>query len=95
MPAAVRRVEPNDVCILLNDISRDWDNIGQSLRVPFEFRDELYKDGGRNNNGKLEAVINKWDQSQCSPVTWDRLIEALNDTGHKKTIEKIQRHLQT
>ncbi len=87
------RPDTNKVCILLNDISYDWDNIAQHLGVPFGFREGLHMDCGRNNNGKLAAVINKWDQSQCSDVTWDILIDALGKAGLQKTADEVKRYL--
>ncbi len=81
------------MCILLNVISNDWGNIAQHLGVPFGFREGLRLDYGRNNNEKLAAVINKWDESQCSDVTWDRLIDVLGKAGLQKTADEVKKYL--
>ncbi len=87
------RPDTNDVCIRLNDISYDWGNIAQHLGVPSGIRQGLYKDCGRNNNEKLDAVLNEWDQSQCSDVTWDKLVDALGKAGHQKTADEVKQYL--
>ena len=39
---------------------------------------------------KLEVVIHKWIESECSPVTWDKLIEILEGMGYTATVKMIK-----
>ena len=48
----------------------------------------------RSNEDKLEKVLNKWIESQCSDVTWDHLIKVLEeDLENKAPADKIRQHL--
>ncbi len=85
--------DTDDVCILLGQISYDWDNIALHLGVPFGFRQGLRKIEGSDNNERLAAVVNKWDQSRSSDVSWEKLIDALEKAGHKKTADEVEQYL--
>ncbi len=92
MPTVVRP-DTNEVCILLNDISYDWDNIAKHLKVPFGFQEEVRKSVGIDDCGRLAAVINKWDNLEYSDITWDTVIDVLISAGHKKTARKVEEYL--
>ena len=53
-----------------------WDELGRELKVVYNFREEL-RNSRRNDDGRLEAVLNKWIESESVPVTWSSLINAL------------------
>ena len=44
---------------------------------------------------KLEAVLNKWIESQCSEVSWNHLIQVLIDMELVDVAEEVRRYLQT
>ncbi len=87
------RPDTNDVCILLSDISYDWDKIAKHLKVPFGFREEFRKRVGIDDSERLAAVIDKWDNLECSDVTWETVIDALISAGQKKTARKVEEYL--
>ena len=53
-----------------------WNELGQMLNVSFDFREQLQMKI-MSDEGKLEAILHKWIESKCSPVTWSNLIDAL------------------
>ena len=46
------------------------------MKVAYNFREELRK-SNMDNDERLEAVLNKWIESESVPVTWSSLINAL------------------
>ena len=71
--------DPNDVFELLNDQMSCWDDIGRKLGVSYGDRQILLAEGLMTSPAhKLEAVIMKWVESECSDVTWSKVIEVLS-----------------
>ena len=42
------------------------------------------------DRGRLERVVMKWIQSQCSPVTWQNVIDTLLSMELKTTAGRVQ-----
>ncbi len=77
----------------LNTNSSQWNAIGRALGVSKDFRDGLEMEK-RSNEDKLEDVLNKWIESQCSDVTWDHLIKVLEeDLENKALADKVRQYL--
>ena len=75
---------------LLQPISSQWNKIGHSLRVDFDFRRSLEL-SVQNNDDRLEKVLHKWIESECSSVTWEHLIHVLKtDLDNKSLAEKVK-----
>ncbi len=63
---------------LLRDRAYQWNDIGRELRVSYGYREGLKREGVMTTDEtKLECVIMKWEQSQCSDVTWSNVIKVL------------------
>ena len=76
----VSKVDVADAYRLLKRRSVEWDSFGRELGVDWDFREGLRKEGGTtSNNNKLERVLVKWSQSHCSEVSWDTIIEMLEE----------------
>ncbi len=61
----------------LKPVSAKWDEIGRELCVSLDFRSGLEQ--GMTPEKKLEMILNKWIESQCSTVTWESLIKVLTE----------------
>ena len=69
--------------------------IGEYLGVDLSFRESLIRDGvQRTNEEILEAVLNYWIETQCSEVSWDKLIQVLTELGFSNTAQDVRRFLQ-
>ena len=85
-----------DIFRLLESQSHEWNAISRELRVPFSFREGLIKTGLMySDDNKLEQVIHKWLESECSPPTWDNLIEALERLQLKAVLREVTQFLTT
>ena len=45
--------------------------------MDFNFRKQELRKSNIDNDDRLEAVLNKWIESESAPVTWSSLINAL------------------
>ena len=48
-----------------------------------------------SNNVRLERVLNKWIETESVPVTWDRLIEGLEEIQLRNVIRRVKEFLKT
>ena len=88
--------DPLDVHRLLKSHSVEWNAISRRLRVSLNYREELRLTGPTlSDNQKLESVIHKWLESECSPPTWDNLIEVLERLELRAVLRKIKEFLTT
>lgn len=79
----------HNVFELLKSISFQWDAIGRELGVTHNDREIIRTDITMDTQRKLEEVIYKWIQSECTPVTWDNLVQALDRLHHQDVIKEI------
>ena len=56
----------------------------------FDKRTSLRNDGSRDDEGKLEAVLEEWIESRCSEVSYDHLIKVLKELSLNKFAEKVK-----
>ena len=70
--------KPNlhDVFKLTKSHSIHWNALGRELKVDFNFREQEQRKS-KDDDDRLEAVLNKWIESESAPVTWSSLIIAL------------------
>ena len=79
---------PTDVFNLLSDKAHQWNYIGTQFGVPFAYREELRMEGIQSYaESKLERVVWKWVQSECSDVTWNKVIKVLRKLQYHDLIE--------
>lgn len=85
----------NDVFKLLKKKSSDWNDIGRELNVSKNYRKGLEREGPMNTNeDKLECILEKWLESECSEVSWKHLIEVLRDELEwKDTAKEVEEFL--
>ncbi len=74
----------------LKQVSAKWDDIGRELCVSFDFRCGLKQDDTPEK--KLENILDKWIDSQCSDVSWDALIKVLTE---KLQLTRIAQEIKT
>ena len=86
----VREVKLLEVHCLLKLKSYKWQDIGRGLKVDFGKRTGFGQDVTRNNEDKLEVVLNEWIQSQCSEVSYNHLIEVLQELSLNDVAEKVK-----
>ena len=79
---------------LINSHSYQWNELGLSLEVPYNYRTEL-KSMNVSNNVRLEGVLNKWIETESVPVTWDRLIKGLEEIELRVVIRSVKEFLKT
>ena len=85
-----------DVLDQLKRKSCKWYEIGVGLKVDHDFRQCQLKEGIMTSDLKrLEAVLNKWIESEYSEVSWNHLIQVLIDIELVDVAEKVKSYLQT
>ena len=71
-------------------MSHQWNDIGRDLGVALGFRQGLQADQSRSNDDKLEIIIAKWKESQCSEVSWKNLMEVLATLEYYETAGEVK-----
>ena len=79
---------------LLKDHSNQWNELGRVLGVSYNYRQELQSER-ISNNERLEGVLNEWIVTESVPVTWDRLIIALEEMKLRSVIRSVKEFLNT
>lgn len=83
-----------DVYTLLQSKSCLWDRIGRGLNVGHDYRQSLFRQGVMlDDDGKLESVLAKWIESQCSATTWEHLFQVLLQLEFRDVAEKMEKFL--
>ena len=83
-----------DVFGLIKCHSVSWNEFGRELKVDNNTRESLRRDSSLDNEDRLEQVLNKWIESQCSPVTWEHVINTLSSMDLKKTASSVRDYLK-
>ncbi len=77
-----------DVFNLLKVKAVQWNDIGREFKVSFGYCEELRMEGIMSTaENKLERVLYRWVQSECSDVTWNKVIEVLKILQFNDLIE--------
>lgn len=74
---------------LLKRNSARWNDFGKALGISQNDRQILY-DERISAEARLERVIHLWMESQCSPTTWDNLINVLREMGLQDIVDVIR-----
>ena len=89
----------HDVLKQLAPICVRWREIGNGLRVGFNYLDGLAKDNTMSNQTRLEHVLQKWKEldSPAAPVTWKTIIDVVKgplveNEALAKEIYKLLKH---
>ena len=83
----------NDAYKLLKSKAAHWSKIARELDVETGYRDELQISALLDARDKLECVIKKWKESECSDFTWGTLIEALKELEYIDVVRAVQEFL--
>ena len=84
----------NDVYRCLRKYANDWDEIGRALNVDHSYRSSLRSQGlATEDKCKLESVLDKWLESQCSEVSWDNLIKVLREFDLSAAADIVEAYL--
>ena len=83
----------SDVRKLLKKKSVDWDAVGRKLNVPKNYREGLKRNISRTNEDKLEYILEKWIESECSEVSWKHLIEVVKDLAWMDIAKGIEQFI--
>ena len=88
-PILKKSPNSSDVMYFIKCHSARWDEFGSELRVPYDTRESLRRDVTLDDRGRLERVVMKWIQSQCSPVVWQNVIDTLLSMELKITAGEV------
>ena len=75
----------DDLVPLMRDISASWNEIGIDLKVPRDDRNSLLKNATLSDYGKMDTVIRKWNGTQKTDVTWETILNTLNEESDVRT----------
>ncbi len=80
----------------MKSISCEWNAIGRALGLSNTIRKSLTKTGlQQTDEDKLEEVLDKWIESQCSDVTWDHLIHVLEERlKNRQLADDVKQYLK-
>ena len=93
-PILKKSPNSSEVFDLIKCHSAIWDEFGIALRVPHDTRESLRHDVALSCLSRLNRVVEKWIQSQCSPVTWENVIDTLLSMDLKTTADEVQDYLK-
>ena len=95
---SIMRKSPNmhELYGLIRGIAHKWRVIANEIKVDGSYCETLTKSVQfvDQDGLKLEEVLNKWESSQCSPVTWERIIEVLYAIDEKSTADIVSKHVR-
>ncbi len=85
----------HDVFNLLRNAVFRWDDVGRQLQIPTEYREELMREGVQSSPAsKLERILRMWVESECSDVTWSKVIEVSSILHLHDSMESIKLFLK-
>ena len=82
-----------DVFHLIKCHSAKWDGFARELHVDYNTRESLKHDISLEDDGRLERVLKRWIESQCSLVTWEKILDVLISIDLKTTAGEVQKYL--
>ena len=86
--------ERTDVFNLIKCHSAKWDGFARELHVDDNTRESLKHDISLESDGRLERILKIWIESQCSSVTWEKILDVLISMDLKYTAGKVQDYLK-
>lgn len=86
--------ETRDVFKLLKSKSNDWDDFARELEVEDKVRGDLRINMALSSENKLEQVLNNWIDSECSAVTWEKILEVLESLETRRLAREVKNYLK-
>ena len=92
----ILKKSPNsaEVFDLIKCHSSRWEEFASGLRVSLNTRESFRHDITLEDGGRLERVVVKWIESQCSPVTWENIVHILVSMDLKTTAGEVMDYLK-
>ena len=84
----------NDIQECLCGMSSKWRELGTCLEVESGKLESLSHDMSMRDTTRLMDVANEWDNSRCSPHTFEKLINCLQIIDRDKYIKTIMEMLK-
>ena len=84
----------SDIQECLIGMASKWRDLGTCLGVKSGKLESLAHDVSMSDTTRLTEVANEWDNSRCSPHTFEKLISCLKTLGKINYIETIMRMLE-
>ena len=86
----------NQIFDIFKDKSAQWDSVGRELNVSINYRQELLMMPiGVSADSKLDLVIQKWVESECSPVNWLTVRQVLTTLDMESLLSLVPAEDQT
>ena len=82
-----------DVYRVLKHKAVKWNAIGRELGVKLHDREKIEKTFGLECEDKLERVLLMWIEYQCSEVTWQNVLDVLEELKFIDTIQSVKEYL--
>ena len=82
-----------DVYRVLKHKAVKWNSIGRALGVEFNDREKIEKTFGLDFEDKLERVLHMWIEYRCSEVTWQNVLDVLEELKFIDTIQSVKEYL--
>ena len=61
--------------------------------MDWNYREELRKEPGLTSAYKLESVLYKWSQSECSDVNWGTIVKVLEKLQQMQVLRSVKYYL--
>ena len=91
----VQKVQIHHVYRQLRKASSCWNAFGRELGLSVNYRDELRRDSSLSNDDRLEKVLCKWSESECSEVSWDTILKMLKELEFIKMAKEVKEYLHS
>ena len=85
-----------DAYRFLTEASVRWNEIGMELEVRYDYRQQLFREGIQSTTEeKLDRVLSKWAETNCSEVTWGYFLEMLKRLQLNRIADEVKQFLQS
>ena len=86
--------EVGDVFNLTKSHSTKWDEIAIALEVDESTRTSVQHDIQLGDNGKLDQILQKWNEAVSSDVTWEKILQVLESMELSETASEVKQFLK-
>ena len=85
-----KRPKVNDAFKRLQRKSAAWDDIGRTLGISLNYREEL-RNKSVSNNYRLESILSMWLEDGGESSTWEQLTKALEELHFNDVASEIKK----
>ena len=76
----------------LKKMSALWDDIARELNIEWNDRQQIHEQS-ISSNRKLETVLHKWQERKTCDISWQKLIDVLNELNRTDIIDDVKTFL--